>query len=84
MTLDLEQLSTISREVATRVDRRLSVLSVSATEGGGNRVELLVTVKGCHREPCKHLLNVSRAKIDQFKNEVRSKLQAALADHGTG
>jgi hypothetical protein len=81
MPLNLEQLSSISRDVATSVDDRLSVLSVSATEGGGNRVELLVTVEGCHREPCKHLLNVSRAETGQFEDEVRSKLQAALAAH---
>jgi hypothetical protein len=81
MSLDLEQLSSISREVATSVDERLSVLSVSATEGGGNRVELLVIVEGCHREPCKHLFNISRAETDQFEDEVRSKLRAALTGH---
>jgi hypothetical protein len=81
MALDLAQLSSISREVATSVDDRLSVVSVSSTEGGGNRVELLVTVEGCHREPCMHILNVSRAEVDQFEKEVRSQLQAALLDH---
>ena len=83
MPVNLEQLSSISREVATSIDDRLSVLSVSATEGGGNRVELLVTVEGCHREPCKHLFNISRANVGQFEDEVRSKLQAALIGHRT-
>ena len=84
MAVDLAQLSSISREVATSVDDRLSVLSVSATEGGGNRVELLVTVDGCHREPCRHLINISRADVARFEDEVRSKLRAALTGHPTG
>ena len=83
MSLDLARLSNISRDVASSLDDRLSVLSVTATEGGGDHVELLVTIEGCHREPCKHLFNVSRATAVQFEDEVRSKLQAAIFGHRT-
>ena len=82
MPLDLERVTDISRQVASSVDDRLNILSVSATEGGGNRVELLVTVEGCHREPCRHLFNVTRADADDVEDELRSKLHTALTGHG--
>ena len=78
MRLDLDRVTRISREVATQVDERLSVAGVTLTEGGGNRVELLVTVEGCHREPSRHLLNVRRTGPAEFEHDVREKLVAAL------
>lgn len=81
MRLDLDRVTRISREVATQVDERLSVAGVTLTEGGGNRVELLVTVEGCHREPCRHLLNVSRTEPAEFERDLRDKLVAALTEH---
>ena len=59
----------------------LSVAGVSATEGGGGRVEVLVTVEGCHAEPCRHLLNVTRTEAGVLEDELRSKLLAALTAH---
>jgi len=54
---------------------------VTAGEGGGDRVELLVTVSGCHVEPCMHLINVSRAAPEMLEQEVRRKLEDALRSH---
>ena len=81
MRLDLDRVTRISREVATQVDQRLSVAGVTVTEGGGDRVELLVTVGGCHREPCRHLLNIRRAEPSEFEHDLRAKLLAALTEH---
>ena len=58
MTINLEDVASLSQEVVSALDQSLNVVSVSATEGGGGRAEILVTVSGCHREPCLHLLNV--------------------------
>jgi len=81
MAMSLDRVATISREVATALDDRLSVAGVSATEGGGGRVEVLVTVEGCHAEPCRHLLNVTRTEAGVLEDELRSKLLAALTAH---
>ncbi|HWN87404.1 MAG TPA: hypothetical protein VNN99_19695 [Vicinamibacterales bacterium] len=81
MAISLDRVATISREVATALDDRLSVAGVSATEGGGGRVEVLVTVEGCHAEPCRHLLNVTRTEAGVLEDELRSKLLAALTAH---
>jgi len=81
MRVDLARVTEISREVAAGVDRRLKLVGVTASEGGGNRVELLVTISGCHAEPCIHLLNVSRADVDSLERDARVKLQEALIAH---
>jgi hypothetical protein len=81
MSINLDRVTEISREVAADVDRRLNVVGVTSTEGGGDRVELLVTMSGCHVEPCMHLLNVSRAAEGALEREVRAKLTTALTAH---
>ena len=81
MAMDLERVAAIGREVATDLDERLSVVSVNATDGGSSRVELLVTVSGCHVEPCMHLINVSRFDSKAMEREIRAKLQNAISAH---
>jgi len=81
MSISLDRVTEISREVAAGVDQRLQLVGVTSTEGGGDRVELLITMSGCHVEPCMHLLNVSRAEADVLEREVREKLQTALTAH---
>jgi hypothetical protein len=81
MAMNLDRVATISREVASEIDDRLSVVAVNATEGGGDRAEVLVTVEGCHKDPCRHLLNVTRSDADVLERDLRSKLSAALKAH---
>ena len=81
MPINLEEVASLSREVVSAVDHTLNVVSVSATEGGGSRAEILVTVGGCHREPCIHLLNVSRGSPEILVEEFRAKLVESLQAH---
>ena len=81
VAINLEQVAEIGRGVVSDVDERLRLVGVTATEGGGDRVELIVTVSGCHAEPCMHLINVSRSAPDAIEQEVREKLQQALRQH---
>jgi len=81
MALNLDRVATISRAVVSQLDQRLNVVSVSATQGGSERAEVLVTVAGCHDEPCLHLVNVSRAAAATLEDEVRSKLIQSLRAH---
>lgn len=81
MTLNVDAVTEISRAVASELDHRLEVLAVAATEGGSERVELLVTIAGCHREPCAIMLNIDRTDPSRFEVEVREKLRDALVAH---
>lgn len=81
MVLNPDELTKISRRVAREYDGALEVVSVAATEGGSGRVELLVTISGCHRDPCVLMLNLSRADPQTFEAEMRSKFGEAVAAH---
>ena len=52
-----------------------------ATEGGTDRVEVLLTIGGCHRDPCQFIVNVTRTDRREFEREFRGKLTDALHKH---
>ena len=81
--LTLDEIAAISRSVALEHGRALQVVGVTATDGGAGRAEVLVTIKGCHRDPCRFLINVSRAEGDAFEKAFRSELHKVLVAHGT-
>jgi hypothetical protein len=81
MNLDLESITTISRSVALEHSESLRVVGVTSTDGGSDRAELLVTIDGCHREPCSFIVNVSRASRDHLEEDVSVKLRDALRKH---
>jgi hypothetical protein len=54
---------------------------VTSVEGGAGRAELLITIEGCHREPCSLVLNMDRAERATLEGELRTKLRDALARH---
>lgn len=80
MSVSLPELNALSREVVLEHGRGLEV--VSLTTGGDNeRVEVTVDIGGCHEEPCRFVVNVSRADAQQFNREFRSQLSEALHKH---
>jgi hypothetical protein len=81
MPVDLDTLAALSRAVVNEQRPGLDVVTVTTTEGGIARAEVLVTIAGCHTEPCRFLINVSRADDAQFEREFRSKLREALRKH---
>lgn len=70
----------MSREVVLQQGRGLDVVSVT-TGGDNERVEVTVDIGGCHTEPCRFVVNVSRHDAEQFDREFRAKLSQALAKH---
>lgn len=81
MTLDVSRMSTLANGVALEFGRALGATVVATTERGGSRVESLVTMMGCHREPCRLLVNLSRADDETFEREFRAKLKEAIKEH---
>jgi hypothetical protein len=80
-TLTVETVDAVSREIAASHDPRLRVLGVASTDGESGRVELLVTIRGCHRDPCVIMLNLTRVGHAAFERELREKFRRALASH---
>jgi CO/xanthine dehydrogenase FAD-binding subunit len=81
MPLDHDQIVAISQDVIQRYPQALEFVGVMAAEGGSNRVEIMVTVRGCHQEPCRLLLNLSRLDQSSLQTELRRKLQTSLREH---
>jgi hypothetical protein len=50
MPLNLDAAAQISRAVAREHDPVLHAAGVTSTEGGSDRIELLITIEGCHQE----------------------------------
>jgi hypothetical protein len=67
MTLTIDSITKMSRAVAANYDPRLHVMGVVSTDGESGRVELLVTIHGCHAEPCVIMLNVTRLGKGAFQ-----------------
>ena len=80
MSVSLRALTALSREVVQHHGRQLDVVSVT-TGGDNERVEVTVDIGGCHLDPCRFVVNVSRADAQQFEKEFRAKLTEALLKH---
>jgi len=77
-----DEISAISLDVVRQYSNALDFVSVMASEGGSGRVEVMVTIQGCHDQPCQLILNLSRADRVALQDDLRQKLEAALRTHG--
>jgi hypothetical protein len=81
MSISLEQINVIARAVIAETRHDVETVSVLSTDGGSERVELLITITGCHKDPCRLLLNLTRADGAEFESELREKVREALVSH---
>ena len=81
MSLAADTITEISRSVAAEHSSQIEVLGVASSEGGSDRIELLITIAGCHNEPCRFLINLPRSGVVELEAELRSKLREALRNH---
>jgi hypothetical protein len=79
--LTQKEVTDISLAVIREQPQSLELVGVASSEGGSERVELLITVKGCHEQPCTLLLNLTRAGRAELEEELTSKLRSALHGH---
>lgn len=80
MSVNLHEITALSREVALQHGGGLDVVAVT-TGGDSERVEVTIDIGGCHLEPCRFVVNVSRADAQQFERDFRSRLSEALLKH---
>lgn len=81
MGVSLDQVTAISRSVALEHGRGMQVSGVTFSDGGTDRVEVIVTIDGCHTGSCRFVVNVTRSDGEDFEREFRAKLNAALLKH---
>ena len=81
MSVTIDELSGISRTVALEHGRGLEVSGVTISDGGNDRVEVIVSISGCHDGECRFVVNVTRADCDAFERDFRSKLRDAIQKH---
>jgi len=79
--LSIDTVNALSRDVAAEYDPRLEVIGVASTAGESSRVEVFVTVRGCHQEPCVLMVNLTRQGHQAFERDLRDKLHRALVAH---
>jgi hypothetical protein len=79
--LSIKTVTALSTSIAAEYDPRLHVVGVASTDRENGRVELLVTIRGCHREPCMVMLNVTRRGEEAFAEDLREKFHDALISH---
>jgi hypothetical protein len=72
MPLPHDEIAAISADVIRQYGEPLKFVGIMASEGGSNRVELMVTIRGCHDEPCRFLLNLSRGDRATLASELVS------------
>jgi hypothetical protein len=83
MLLSLAEVTRIAETVAREQTPRLKIAGVASRDGDSGRVELLVTVTGCHAEPCTLVLNLSREEPRQLRAELERQLTDAVRAHQT-
>ncbi len=82
--LSIDTVTALSRDVAAEYDSRLEVIGVASTAGERSRVEVFVTVRGCHRESCVLMVNLTRRGHEAFERDLRENLRRALVAHTNG
>jgi hypothetical protein len=82
MPLTQQEIGEISTDVIRSYPNRpVEFVAVMATEGGSGRVEVMLTVKGCHAQPCNLVFNLPRQDKPSFERALRRRLERTLRDH---
>lgn len=59
----------------------VELIGVLSTDAAAERNVLLVTIPGCHNEPCRIVKNLTRGDAAAFEDDLREKLRHALMSH---
>ena len=79
--MNLELVTETARAVLAAYDSRLTLMGLMSSGEGQERVELLVTIAGCHESPCTLLLNVGRTDSVAFADELRQIMRDTFDAH---
>jgi hypothetical protein len=78
VNVTFESVAMISRSVALEHGRDLQVDGLTFSDGGTDRVEVLVTIARGESASTRCVVNVTRSNGEDFERELRAKLTQAL------
>jgi hypothetical protein len=79
MSCDAATITELSRTIAEDYDdQELEVVGVVATQGGSDRVELLVSMRDATDGHRIRMLNLTRSQKADFERDFRSRLRQSL------
>jgi hypothetical protein len=82
MPLSLEDVRRIADEVIRQENPAMKVVAATTAEGGSDYTEIIVTVLGCHTEPCRLMLGMNRQVSEPvFRRAVAEKFRQHLKEH---
>jgi hypothetical protein len=81
VNVTFENVAMISRSVASEHGRDLQVDGLTFSDGGTDRVEVLVTMARGKTGSTRFVVNVTRSNGEDFERELRAKLTRALTKH---
>ena len=81
-TLSVSEISRIAKTAARRASSQLDVVGVTINAGGSDYVEIVVDIRGCHRETCQVVLGVFRdAPEAEIDRAITEQLRQHVAEH---
>lgn len=81
-TLTIPDISRIASEAAERASPRLRVAGVTVGTGGGDYVEVILTIEGCRATPCRVVIGAFRNVAEhQLRAEIFEQLLRHLESH---
>lgn len=83
MSFSLDEIAAIAREVGREQQPALDVVAVTGREGDGRSAEVILTVRGCSREPCVLVVGIDRSGTSEtVRSDLAEHLRRHVADHG--
>ena len=80
--LTLAEARRIATDVAAKQSSALEVVGATVSESGSRYAEVVLTVRGCTKEPCRVVIGVIRdASEEAFRVEVGKQLGKHLNEH---
>ena len=82
MLLTLAEARRIAADVAAKQNPALEVVGATVSESGSRYAEVILSVRGCKKEPCHVVIGVIRdASEEAFRSEVGERLRKHLNEH---
>lgn len=72
-TLTVTEISRIAKAAARRASPQLEVIGVTINAGGSSYVEIVVDIRGCHRDACQVVLGL-------FRNQPEAAIDRAITE----
>ena len=82
MNLTLDDIRRIAAEAAVEENVSADVVGATHAEGNPLYAEVILTLRGCRREPCRVVVGIRRDKAEsECRHDARLQLRQHVAEH---